>query len=294
MGLGRRELLATAATAATVAGGGCLGAIGGPPRTELTVSQGTSGPGSCLLPQQVAERLDAELGDQVRIGRPEAKACALFTVVGLGEVLAVTEEGRERLELPAGRTVAVEREIETPAEAPYAGTFTESVREGGTELLVCAPHGGEIEPRTDDQAERLARATDATAWICRGTWPAGGAFDRWHVTSTAVDPDSFPGLARVADRTYRYAVAFHGADSEGVRVGGGGPEALREELRDAIDEAVPVPVSLADRDEYRGSSLGNVVNRFAGAGIQLEAGRRAREEYGEAIVDRVASVLDAA
>jgi phage replication-related protein YjqB (UPF0714/DUF867 family) len=55
-----------------------------------------------------------------------------------------------------------------------------------------------------------------------------------------------------------------------------------------------VSVTLADRDEYRGSSLGNVVNRFARAGIQLEEGRRAREEYGGAVVDRVASVLDAA
>lgn len=274
------------------AGGGCLGLSRGPARPSLAVRPGTSGREQCLLPGTLADRLEVERGRQVRIGRPEDGSCGLFTVVGRGEELTVTERGRERLEIEEGAAVTVESTVETPPDAPYAGTFTESVREGSGAVLVCAPHGGEVEPHTDGQAIRLATAIDATAWVCRGTWPEGSAFDRWHITSTALHPDSFPGLARVSEGTFEYAVAFHGSDAEGVVVGGGAPDERLVAVRDAIDEAVPASADLAEGGEYGGDSLGNVVNWTAGTGIQLEQGPEARSDHGDAIADAVERALE--
>lgn len=291
MGISRREAMGALGALGAVAGGGCLGLDPGPPRTAITVTAIANDGEYCLLPRDLGEEIGATKGRQVRVGRPEDRTCALFTVAGTGSALVVTEAGRERLRLEAGARVAVEASVETPADAPYAGTFEESVREGDGDLLACAPHGGDVEPGTDDQAVRLAESTGAAAWICRGDWPDGGAFDRWHVASTDVHPDSFPGLGRVASATRRFAVAFHGSDADGVAVGGGAPEALRERVRDAIDEAVPASVSLAEDPGYRGDDLGNVVNWVAQRGIQIEQGIAAREDHGAAIADAVSATL---
>jgi hypothetical protein len=168
MGISRREAMGTLGALGAVAGGGCLGLDPGPPRATMTVTATASDGEYCLLPRDLGEEIGATKGRQVRVGRPEDGTCALV----------VTEAGRERLRLDAGARVAVEASVETPADAPYAGTFEESVREGDGDLLACAPHGGNVEPRTDDQAARLAESTDAGAWICRRDWPGGGAVDR--------------------------------------------------------------------------------------------------------------------
>jgi phage replication-related protein YjqB (UPF0714/DUF867 family) len=286
-----RSRRAVLGTLGAVAGSGCLGVGEGPARPPLTVRPGADGGEQCLLPRTLADDRDVRPGQQVRIGRPESDSCGLFTVVGRAAELTVTERGRERLELDEGTDVLVEPTVETPPDAPYPGTFGESVSERSDDVLVCAPHGGEIEPYTDGQTARLAASMDATAWVCRGTWPDGSAFDRWHVTSTAIAPASFPALAGIADRPFRQAVAFHGADIEGVVVGGGAPDELRDDVRDAVDEAVPVPVELADGGTYGGDSLGNVVNWTAEAGVQIEQGMSARVDHGAAIADAVERAL---
>ena len=286
---GRRSGLVGVASLAV--GGGCLGRNQEFVETKLTVDGGVGNVEHCRLSASVMRRLGVEVGQQVRVGDADGGECALFTVVEAGDALAVTGGGEERASIDAGTTVTVAGSPTTPDDAPYGGTFEETTREGGTRLLACAPHGGGIEPGTDEQALGLADRADATAWVCRGTWPDGSAHDRWHVTSTDVHPASFPGLATVADRDCERAVAFHGSTAAGVAVGGGAPRGLRVRVRDAIDAAVPLDVRLATRSKYRGVSEDNFVNWAAGTGIQLEQGERARTEHAGAIADAVADVL---
>jgi hypothetical protein len=50
-----------------------------------------------------------------------------------------------------------------------------------TRLIVIAPHGGDIERHTDQQAERVAsrlKAKAASSWRCKGFKEGGGASDR--------------------------------------------------------------------------------------------------------------------
>ena len=247
----------------------------------------------CRLPASVLDAHDLQVGRQVRLRRDDL--CALYTVVGADEDVVVSPEGRDRL--GARGPVAVDPTVITPPDEGVAGSLVESVSAGGGHLVTCAPHGGGMEAWTDEQAERLADWVGGTAWVCRGHWPGWEAFDRWHVTSNDVHPDSFPGLGRVAERAYERAVSFHAWRKEGIGVGGAAPRDLRTAVRDAIADAVDdsVRVELATDPRYRGDRPGNLVNWLTAdgeSGVQIEQGRAVREDHRDEVVEAVADVVD--
>jgi phage replication-related protein YjqB (UPF0714/DUF867 family) len=174
-----------------------------------------------------------------------------------------------------------------------------------TRLIAIAPHGGDIEPHTDQQAERVASRLAAKAvscWRCKGWKPGGGAFDRWHITSTDLNEACFPLLAQVMSRRFTHAVAFHGFEAEDperpeVIVGGTAPLPFKEEIRAAVDGATAgsgVVVRIATcEDHVGGDDSGNIVNRLTigrSNGIQLEQTLEARDGHWCAIADAVADV----
>ena len=104
----------------------------------------------------------------------------------------------------------------TDAEAACNGEFVERLDDDGTHtaLIVIAPHGGDIEAHTDQQAEHVSSqlaGKGVSSWRCKG-WHPRGAFAHWHITSTDIHEASFPLLNSVISRGFRYAVAFHGFD----------------------------------------------------------------------------------
>lgn len=251
-------------------------------------------PEHCLLPPAVLREAGVGVGRQVRLRRGDQGA--LFTVAGTTGSAVVSPAGRERIGLNGDDAVVVDGTVHTDEDDPLSGTFEEEVKPGGDRIVVCAPHGGLIEPWTNSQARILNEAVDATAWVCRGTWPGGGAFDRWHITANDVHPDSFPGLARVADRGFDHAVAFHGWAREGVGIGGTAPAPLREAVRDAVAAVLPesIPVRLVTDGPCSGTNPGNVVNRLVRGergGIQLEQSLRARDDHSDEIAEAVVDVL---
>jgi phage replication-related protein YjqB (UPF0714/DUF867 family) len=139
----------------------------------------------------------------------------------------------------------------------------------------------------------------ASAWLCRGFYLGGGAFRHWHITATDIHEASFPKLARVLGRPFRFAVAFHGFDDDvehDVVLGGIAPDALKLEVRAAIKTAVPslrVHIALPD-EKFGGDSKRNIVNRLAarGAGIQIEQKAHVRDDHGRAVADAVAGVFE--
>jgi len=66
--------------------------------------------------------------------------------------------------------------------------FIERLDDDGlrTGLIAIAPHGGDIERHTDEQAELLASALTASCWRCKG-WHRHGAKTHWHITAAVVD-----------------------------------------------------------------------------------------------------------
>jgi phage replication-related protein YjqB (UPF0714/DUF867 family) len=254
------------------------------------------------------------LGHQVRIKRNDDEY-GLYTVSEVPQenqdnVVRMGRSGRERLgtgdEFEGTLDARVPHATLADADAECSGEFVERLDDDGkhTGLIVIAPHGGNIEAHTDRQAERIASqlaGKGVSSWRCKG-WHPRGAFAHWHITSTDIHEASFPLLNSVIARGFTYAVAFHGfADTEipyDILVGGRAPEALKEELKRAIEDVVGADfaVHITTPDErFGGDDERNIVNRLTAGGangVQIEQKAGPREEYWRRIADAVAEVFD--
>jgi phage replication-related protein YjqB (UPF0714/DUF867 family) len=262
----------------------------------------------CSVSLELADGL--ELGDQVRIQRTPSEY-ALYTVVEFRDELDPTtvrlnDDGLDRLGTNAGSfeanldTIITRSEL-SDAEAKSQSEFVERLIDDGVHagLVVTAVHGGKIEAYTDQQAERVAaNLPGVSSWICKGWRSPSGAFDRWHVPSTELSPNSFPGLGVIADRGFGYALSFHGMSNSGILIGGRAPIELRELLRGAIIAAIDDPsmhVTVSGGDgPLIGIDTDNFVNWLTAGGqhgIQIEQSAKARKLYWAEIADAVSSVL---
>ncbi|MCI0626416.1 MAG: poly-gamma-glutamate hydrolase family protein, partial [Acidobacteria bacterium] len=121
--------------------------------------------------------------------------------------------------------------------------FVERLTDNGRHrgLIVIAPHGGDIERHTDEQAEHVGKRLSSkcvSVWVCKGFKKDGGAFDRWHITSTDISEESFPKLKTVIGRRFEYAVAFHGWDEDSICIGGSAPADLKQQIKTAVENAI--------------------------------------------------------
>jgi phage replication-related protein YjqB (UPF0714/DUF867 family) len=222
------------------------------------------------------------------------------------------EAGRERLGTSDEFTGTLDSQVPHPTftdeqQARDHDEFVEQLQDDGrhTGLIVIAPHGGDIEPHTDRQAERVASrlaAKRASSWLCKG-YKRGGAFECWHITSTRIHEASFPGLNSVISRGFAHAVAFHGfepgEDDPDIIIGGAAPYSLKQEIKAAIEGTIAgsgITVRIARPDEdFNGDDPRNIVNRLTAGGangVQIEQSLPARTSHGQAIADAVASVYD--
>jgi phage replication-related protein YjqB (UPF0714/DUF867 family) len=266
-------------------------------------------PGYCSISAQLSMGLGLMVGDQVRIYRT-VDEYALYTISELREemepgMVRMTKEGRERLGTQAPFVGQLDTNITatglTDEEARAHGEFVEQLIDDGVQsgLLVAAVHGGRIEFLTDHQAERLVELLPGvSSWICKGWRDPEGAYARWHVESKNLSPNSFLGLAALADRGFEHVVSFHGMSKEGVVIGGLASQSLREELRAAIVDAIGDPnlsVEVAVEDgPLTGSEPANFVNWLTAdghGGMQIESGPRTRTLYWSAIAEAIAGVI---
>lgn len=309
--LTRRNVLKAFGAGAGIAAGAPALSSATAAKTGLTIDM-NNGDGAlrhrderCNLSDNVLGERDVAIGEQVRVRCADDDATyesGLFTVVGDSrkrDTVEMSKDGLDRLgfEKRSGgsvRTYAPHPDYATREEASENDEFVEILRDDGEQsaLVACAPHGGWIEYPTDRQSARVADALGVTEWTCAGYNSGGGAFDRWHITSTAISPRSFPELGTIADRGFDHAVSFHGFTQSGVAVGGGAPESVRRDLRDAIDAATDgrYDVYLADEDgPYAGQSSNNFVNWLTadGNGIQVEQSWDARVDDWRTIADAV-------
>jgi phage replication-related protein YjqB (UPF0714/DUF867 family) len=256
------------------------------------------------------------VGHQVRV-RLSSDAFGLYTVSEVhpedpDTTVRMGRRGRERL----GTSDELDGVVDsvgphpnlTVDQARTCGELVERLRDNGRqrELIVIAPHGGDIERHTDEQAEQVASRLAAKAvssWRCKGWKGGGGAFVRWHITSTDISAASFPRLDLVISRGFTHAVAFHGFEDPEVEIdvliGGCAPDELKQEIAAEIDRATAgsgLGVRIAEpEDNFGGDDERNVVNRLTaegGSGIQIEQSLDARSRRWEEIADAVAAAYD--
>ena len=315
----RRSVLSALATSVGVGGLGAIGASraladGTDGTVEISIADG-AGDSSlafrehCAIGRDRCLERDLEVGDQLRLETPEGEldggVYTLVETLSERETVRLGPAGADRLGVADGTTGVVRAgvphpEYETDAEAAANDEFVERLSDDGENdgLAVLAPHGGRIEYRTDEQADRVADRLGATAsaWTCAGYNSGGGAYDRWHVTSTDLSRRSFPRLDRIADRGFAHAVSFHGFSRSGILIGGAAPKRVKRAVRHEISCAVSdsYEVSIANRnDPYSGTSADNVVNRLAAdGGVQIEQSFAARSDDWQPIADAVATAFE--
>jgi len=226
-------------------------------------------------------------------------------------IVRMAREGRARLtpdasEIPDEFAAIVDSQVPHPTctddQAETNSEFVERLTDNGTHtgLVAIAPHGGEIEEGTDQQVEHVASqlaAKGVSCWRCKGFKRGGGAFERWHITSPDIHEASFPLLNTIIKRHFTYAVAFHGFEQQEILIGGGADEALKCEIKSAIQKAIAgsgIEVNIATAaDNFNGDNPNNIVNRLAnGNGIQIEQSKAARDTYWQQIAHAVASVYN--
>jgi phage replication-related protein YjqB (UPF0714/DUF867 family) len=164
------------------------------------------------------------------------------------------------------------------------------------DLLVCAGHGGAVEPGTAEAAIELATdRKEAVCWATFGEESDGSAFDRWHPPSTGFDPERFPLLGRIEGRGFETVVSIHGLADDEVLVGGAVAEETKAAVADRLRPRLSVPVSVATESAYAGTHPENFVNWLAadGAGLQLELGATARGPESELLREELHAMLDA-
>jgi phage replication-related protein YjqB (UPF0714/DUF867 family) len=266
-------------------------------------------------PEQLAA-IGRARGHQIRVRRKDSDDVALYTVSEIREeapdtVIRMARKGRARLtpdaaETPEEFAAIVDSQVPHPTyaddEAEANGEFVERLSDDGAHagLVAIAPHGGAIERRTDDQAERVAAqlaAKGVSCWRCKGWGQGGGALRQWHITSPEIHEASFPLLGSIIGRGFAHAVAFHGFSEDHVLIGGRAGDALKEEIQRAIRSAIGgsgIEVRIATAsDNCNGDDPANIVNRLAsGNGIQIEQSLKARDDYWQQIADAVASAYD--
>ncbi len=148
---------------------------------------------------------------------------------------------------------------------------------GQRQLLVCAPHAGDIEANTGRIAGAVRKrlgAKRASAWSIHGF--GRDAFDRWHITTNDMNPVSYPGLNDLSDRGFQAAVSLHIWTGDEVLVGGLAPRdqriTLANQIQTAIDDTRPVVVDHTE-GKYMATTEDNVVNWITAdqrSGIQVE------------------------
>src|SRR5262245_24770162 len=255
------------------------------------------------------ESIGRALGQQVRIKRKDdVRFVALYTVKqanpdagqSSADVVRAGKTSRARLGTTATIDATVQAQIVDIApepDAPDDARFFEVTKHCGeqTYFIAIAPHGGQIEPRTDEQAveaaeELIADDFPASWWICKGFGDASkGAHDRWHITSTDIQPACFPKLRAISSRRFCDGVAFHGfqrrKNDADLYIGGAAPRPLKRAIKRLLNDlALPIEVKIStneDSPKFQGFSPENLINRLATRGIHLEQSFEARKFYRE-------------
>ena len=125
-------------------------------------------------------------------------------------VVRTGQTGRERLGTDDEMEAIVQAKVvDDRAPVWKLVSFFEVADDDGKQayFIAIAPHGGEIERHTDEQAEQAVRELTAacfpaSSWLCKGDGDKDkGAFDRWHITSEDIQPACFPLLEPLVSRT---------------------------------------------------------------------------------------------
>jgi phage replication-related protein YjqB (UPF0714/DUF867 family) len=254
----------------------------------------------CSVSRGIAHRRGFAVGRQIKL-RSGGRSAA-YTVDRLHETegtVRLNRDGRALISAVPGDVVAANGTVPvTDYRAAWEqGDIAETLwTEERPEAALLAPHGGDIEYGTDDTASRIHKRSKASTW----TWMVHGwnpdAYQRYHISSNRLSPDSYPGLGDLVGRApFPVAVSLHIHTEDYVAVGGQADATVREDLGKRIDEHLPDTgdvVTDHGRMKYAGTKDNNVVNRLSPQGIQIELTPKSAYVHREAVAKAVVECVD--
>lgn len=240
----------------------------------------------CSVSEQWLTSMPLAVGDNIRLRSEETGIDAAYIIHrthtddGASQVVRMSAGARDKL-YPDTTTpstcpctfVPMVPNIESRSQSEAQSRqemWEESQIHPSHEFFVAAPHTGDLEKPTGDQARECHKhLPNSSLWCCHAydnhTYPID--FNRWHITSAALSPNSFPALSRAYASTYRAAVSWHGFGNDEVLIGGLAPMEVREKVAASLDALGAVPARAASDEPYDGDNPDNFVNKITRSGI---------------------------
>ena len=206
----------------------------------------------------------------------------LFESAGFDPTATLTVQAvaPSRTEVDAGGSPTVTQNFCEPSEnhdpvdsTDIYGSFENVKIRSPRDFVLLAPHSGMIEEGTGEQiaeieAAMAARGLSPSIWESTSRWDSDLASERFHITSKAFDPQSFPGLAELLAAgdydaaqgvEFQHAGSVHGFgpyDGNGIIVGGRASfetkcyvaRQIQERIADAGEDAIAFFVYPPDGD----------------------------------------------
>ena len=263
---------------------------------------------SCSISPSLSDKLNAGVDDHIRINRNDDKKPCYTRVRKIHSKekypLRIPERTREKSGLEHHEDVSLSPVVPEGnyTQARRTHSLTETVWDDSRQdnILVYAPHGGDIEFGTDDAAIRLyhkltANNYQASLWCLHGF--GDNSFSRWHASKPGLTSGSYPGLEQIRTRNYDLVVSFHVQDKSYTGVGGKIGETFREEVAKEMSEQIKDRYEFRHQHEnmkWKGVSDSNLVNKLCSGtgGLQVEMQPIIGYKYRKKAVDSVFSAVE--
>ena len=167
-----------------------------------------------------------------------------------------------------------------------------------TNVIFLAPHGGQVEPNTEQLAQLLQQKFPQrsgvwyTTGITNGTF--NDSFSRWHTTDETHSVEDFPLYQKLTESHYQIAIGIHVMSKEGIIIGGQANTTLQQEIQDNLREQFDSqPIVLGtEQSSLSGLNPNNFVNTLHSRNaLHFELSRRISMEEPEKFVDTLSEWL---
>lgn len=332
----RRKLLSTLAAGGAISLAGCSGGSGGGGDDGLVFKKlpeeyVLSGERKIIMNAGLREDFDMEPGQQLRAGRrastaseettetasaPKPQNPSVFThrteppIGPEYSEIYLSEANLKRLETEEGGKASISPFAPNPDITTRSGArrnneyIEQKISQGESDdyLISLAPHGGQVEAFTAQQAKRISNRMGVASWLTLGFDGDGreAAQNRWFVPTPEIAPISYPKLASLG-QDFAFAISFDGfrtpprkTDGEAVAIGGLISESKRQRVATEIQKKFE-DAGVSDVDIYayktgsgRGTSSDHLVNRMTDTdrnGVEIAQTLEVRRNHWAKVAD---------
>jgi len=168
-----------------------------------------------------------------------------------------------------------------------------------TQLILLAPHGGQVEPNT----EQIIQLINQKVALPTGLWYTTGivngslnkAFKKWHTTNKTHSVTDFSLYNTFLESTYDLAISFHVMSKEGIIIGGRSDNSVKQSLQTHLQNVYNSQQVIFGTPQSTLSGLNptNFVNTIPSTqSIHIELSRRISMENPWKIAEAVTNWLE--